>query len=167
MNEQSMQSTCAPARGARWTTDMSAAIGVIGLAVASLLTSAGHAGAAHAAHATTTGFSSLSEVPSHNGLYRASLVPPSDRADRSTSTTWTVRVETAAGAPVGDATLALESWMPENDRVPAARPRVTRYMGDGRYHVEGLRFDRRGWWNVRLQVARPLATDSLAFNLVR
>jgi hypothetical protein len=100
-------------------------------------------------------------------LYRASLVPSSDPADRSRSTTWTVKVETAAGTPVGDATLALESWMPEDDRVAAVRPRVTRYVGDGRYHVEGIRFNRRGWWNVRLQVARRGATDSLAFNLVR
>ena len=33
--------------------------------------------------------------------------------------------------------------------------------------VEGLRLDRRGWWNVRLTVAAPSATDSLAFNLIR
>jgi len=33
----------------------------------------------------------------------------------------------------------------------------------GHYRVDGLRFDRRGWWNVRLNIAVPGGTDSLAF----
>jgi hypothetical protein len=169
MNGQLLQSNSAPARRARWTIDISATTAAIGVAVAvaSLITSAAYGAAARTAHTTTAAFSSLSKIPSHNGLYRASLMPPSDPAGRLGLTTWIVKVETAAGTPVGDATLALESWMPDDDRVAAVRPRAPRYVGDGRYHVEGLRFDRRGWWNVRLQVARPGATDSLAFNLVR
>ena len=82
MNGQLLKSNRAPVRRARWTNDISATIAVIGLAVASLITSAGHAGAARAGHATTTAFASLSQIPSHNGLYRASLVPASDPADR-------------------------------------------------------------------------------------
>ena len=78
-----------------------------------------------------------------------------------------MRVETANGAPVADATLALEGWMPDDTAAHAPPARVTGYLGDGRYRVEGARFDRRGWWNVRLQIAAAGGTDSLAFNLVR
>jgi YtkA-like protein len=169
MNGQLLQSNCAPIRGARWTIDISATIGAMAaaVAVAAMIASAGDTAATRAARTTTAAFSRLSDIPSHNGAYRASLVPSSDPAGRLDSTAWTVEVQTATGAPVKDATLALESWTPDDDGAPATRARVTRYVGDGRYEVEGLRLDRRGWWNVRLQISRPGATDSLAFNLVR
>ena len=167
MNGQPLQSNRAPARLARWTIDISVMMAVMGVGVASLIATVGDGASARTAHATPAAFSRLSGIPSHNGVYRASLLPSSDPAGRLDSTAWTVEVETTDGTAVDDATLALESWMPEDDRVSAVRPRVTRNIGDGRYQVEGLRLDRRGWWNVRLQVARPGATDSLAFNLVR
>jgi len=167
MNGQPLQSNRAPARRARWTIDISVMMAVMGVGVASLIATVGDGASARTAHATPAAFSRLSGIPSHNGVYRASLLPSSDPAGRLDSTAWTVEVETTDGTAVDDATLALESWMPEDDRVSAVRPRVTRNIGDGRYQVEGLRLDRRGWWNVRLQVARPGATDSLAFNLVR
>jgi hypothetical protein len=78
-----------------------------------------------------------------------------------------VQVLTAAGAPVERAHLAIESWMPDDERAGVTSARVTRELGDGRYRVEGLRLGRRGWWNVRLTIAAPAAADSLAFNLVR
>ncbi len=169
MSGQLLQSNCAPARPARWTFDISATMAAMGVAVAVAvpITSGGGRAPSHSARATAAAFSRLADIPSHNGVYRASLVASSNAADRFDSPVWTVKVETAAGAPVEDVALALESWMPDDDAVPATHPRVTRYLGDGRYRVEGLRLDRRGWWNVRLQIARPNNTDSLAFNLVR
>ena len=169
MNGQTLQSNCAPARPAQWTFDISAtmvAMAVV-VTVASLITIPSDRASAHSTRATMAEFSRLADVPSHNGAYRASLVPSSDAAGQLESRVWTIAVETAIGAPVVDATLALEIWMPDDDAVHATRLRVTGYLGDGRYRVEGVRFDRRGWWNVRLQIAAPGGTDSLAFNLVR
>lgn len=172
MNGQLLQSNCAPARPARWTFDVSATLAAMAIAVvvASLITVAGNGTATASTSATPTVFSRLADIPSHSGTYRASLVPSSDAAgqsDRLDSPVWIVTVETAAGTPVDDATLSLESWMPDDDRMPATRASVTRALGAGRYRVEGLRLDRRGWWNVRMQIAGLGATDSLAFNLVR
>jgi hypothetical protein len=107
----------------------------------------------------------LSDVPSHDGHYRASMIPSPDAVSLGRPLAWTVEVRTAAGAPVEDATLELESWMPDEDRM-GARPRAAEYLGDGRWRVEGLRFDRLGWWNVKLAISAPAATDSLAFNVV-
>ena len=168
MHGQPLQSNCAPARLARWTIDISAALAAMttAVAVASLITVAGDRAYARSGHATGA-FSRLTDIPSHNGVYRASLLSSSDPARGFDSAEWIVKVETATGALVQDAALALETWMPDDDAAPTARPLVTRYLGDGRYRVEGGRFDRRGWWNVRLQIAAPGGTDSLAFNLVR
>ena len=142
------------------------AMGVV-VAVASLIAIPSDRASARSTRARTAEFSRLADIPSHNGVYRASLVPSSDPAGQLESRVWTIAVETAIGAPVEDATLALETWMPDDDAAHATRPRVTGYLGDGRYRVEGVRFDQRGWWNVRLEIVAPGGTDSLAFNLVR
>ena len=142
------------------------AMGVV-VAIASLIAIPSDRASARSTRASTAEFSRLADIPSHNGVYRASLVSSSDAAGQLESRVWTIAVETAIGAPVVDATLALETWMPDDDAAHATRPRVTGYLGDGRYRVEGVRFDQRGWWNVRLEIVAPGGTDSLAFNLVR
>lgn len=107
----------------------------------------------------------LVNIPSHNGTYRASLIPLRDSIELNRAVPWTVEVRTAAGALVSGAALELERWMPDEPRVRVERPRAT-VDPSGRYRIEGLRFDRRGWWNVRLRISAPVGTDSLAFNLV-
>lgn len=162
MTRQQFQSK-RPRRVARWMIEVSATLAAMGVAIAVVTPIAGadDNAAAHRERATTAAFARLSAIPSHNGIYRASLARSIDPS------VWTVNVQTAAGTGVGDATLALESWMPDDDRLAPTRLRVTQNLGGGRYRVEGLRFDRRGWWNVKLQVSAPNGTDSLAFNLVR
>ena len=109
--------------------------------------------------ASVVTFSKLSNVPSHNGVYRASMTA-------STNSQWTIEIETASGTRVPNASLALESWMPDEERFVAVHPRVSE-LAEGRYRVYGLRLDRPGWWNVKLAISAASGTDSLAFNLVR
>jgi hypothetical protein len=108
----------------------------------------------------------LSDVPSHNRAYRASMIPSPDLIERNRSLTLTVEVRTAADAPVEGASLALETWRPDDENVRIQRPRAIAELGRGFYRVEGLRFDSRGWWNLRLQISAAGLTDSLAFNVV-
>lgn len=108
----------------------------------------------------------FSNVPSHNGAYRASMIPSPHAIEPNIPLVWTVEIRTAAGLPVEGASLALESWMPDDESVSVTRPRTTAELGGGRYRVAGLRFGGRGWWNVRLRVSGAGVTDSLAFNLV-
>lgn len=110
-------------------------------------------------------FTRLENIPSHNGSYRASLVPSTTPPRSGVPLDWSLTVTTAAGAPVTGAAISLDSWMPD-DEAGGTRRYVTRELGNGRYRVEGLRFDGPGWWNVRLTVAARATTDSLAFNLV-
>lgn len=127
---------------------------------------------AHRAHAATlaelirTGVipSKLTDVPSHNRRYRASL-RPSRGTTMGDVAEWSLHLERADGTRVPNATLALQAWMPDAPTVERHRPSATA-AGGGTYRVIGLRFDRPGWWNVRLTVTRAGITDSLAFNLV-
>lgn len=120
---------------------------------------------AHSASAAPT-FVRFTDVPSHNGLYRASLIPARGSILLGQPFTGEVEVRTADGAPVDGATLMLATWLPELDRAGATQPRFAAALGGGRYRVEGLRFERDGWWNVKLTVSAPAGTDSLAFNII-
>ena len=157
-------------RGAGRRMSVSAVAVTIGAVVAALwlVASAEDGSAARGAPARPAAVAiaaRLSGIPSHDGLYRASMLPSPDPTERNRPLAWTVVVRTAAGAPVDGAALTLESWMPDDTTVVAPRPWAAE-LGGGRYRVEGLAFDRPGWWNVRLRISGAAGTDSLAFNLI-
>ena len=98
------------------------------------------------------------DIPSHNGVYRASM-SPSDGG-------WTVQVRTANGAVADGAAITLEGWMPDDSSVVPVRADVEP-RGGGEYRVDGMQLQHAGWWNVRVLIATASRTDSLAFNFVR
>src|SRR5256885_1800096 len=51
----------------------------------------------------------LTDIPSHNHLYRASLVLMSDSI-------WTLQLRSMTGAPIPNASLAMDAWMPEDQQ---------------------------------------------------
>lgn len=101
----------------------------------------------------------LTDVPSHNRLYRASLALTSDSV-------WVLRVRSASGVPVRNARVAMDAWMPEQEGVAQAAPTAVNYTGAGEYRVRPLALDRPGWWNVRVQISAAGRADSLAFNVM-
>lgn len=101
----------------------------------------------------------LVDIPSHNGVYRASMTP-SDGA-------WTVHVRTASGAVVDSASIALEGWMPDDSSVRPVRAPEVEARGGGDYRVTKMELERAGWWNVKVRIATARGTDSLAFNFIR
>ncbi|HEU4700046.1 MAG TPA: FixH family protein [Gemmatimonadales bacterium] len=143
----------------QWMRDVTLVAGIT-LAAAALWTAEGKA-------RSTATLTRLTDIPSHQERYRASLLPSAAPIALGEPQAWTLELRDAQGRPVEGAALALESWMPEEERVAAAQPRVAAELGGGRYRVEGLDFERGGWWNVKLAIAAPAAgRDSLAFNLV-
>lgn len=101
----------------------------------------------------------LTDVPSHNRLYRASLVLTND-------STWTLQLRLATGAPVSNAGIAMKAWMPEAEQHGELVPTVSEGLGNGDYRVRQLAFDQLGWWNLKVQVSAAGGTDSLAFNVI-
>ena len=79
----------------------------------------------------------------------------------------TVRVAIldSAGTPVDNATIQIDGGMPEHGHGRPTRPRVTRALGNGRYEVEGVRFNMGGWWEFTLAISAPSGSDTVTFNL--
>jgi hypothetical protein len=101
----------------------------------------------------------VTDIPSHNRLYRASLVLTNDSS-------WTLQLRSVTGAPIPNAAVAMDAWMPDAEQHAHVVPTASEYQGAGAYRVRRLAFDRTGWWNVRVQMSAAGRTDSLAFNLV-
>ena len=101
----------------------------------------------------------LTDIPSHNRAYRASL-------DLTSDSVWTLRVRSASDGPVPNASVSMEAWMPDQERVAHATPAAIEYVGAGTYQVSPLAFVRSGWWNIKMQVSAAGRTDSLAFNVI-
>ena len=105
----------------------------------------------------------VTDIPSHEGRYVASLAPAAGSAwDRSEG--WTISLRDANGDMVEGAALAVEAWRPEGTdaapQIASAKP-----LGTGQYRVDGVSLGSSGWWNVKLAIAGA-AADSLAFNVV-
>ena len=143
----------------------------MGFAAILITTSAAWLGAPHGSTTTLPALiragkspAQLDKVPSHNRVYRASLLPSQDGTNRD-AIEWKLLLEKPDREPVSGASLVMQAWMPEEPSMSEYQLRVIA-DGDGVYRVKGLRLDRPGWWNVRLSVTHAGVTDSLAFNLV-
>jgi hypothetical protein len=79
---------------------------------------------------------------------------------------WTLHVETADGKPVENATITVDGDMPQHGHGLPTRPQVTRYLGNGDYKVEGLKFHMPGWWVMDFGVTANGQSDQVRFNMM-
>ena len=79
---------------------------------------------------------------------------------------WVVRVTTLEGVPVTDARITVAGGMPQHDHGLPTSPKVTGYLGDGDYLIEGMKFHMRGSWELVLQIAQAGETQAAVFQIV-
>ena len=102
---------------------------------------------------------------SEAGHYRATIHPQGDSIPQGRLHRWTLHLETATGAPVDSATLAVDGGMPQHGHGLPTKPRVTRDLGNGDHLVEGMKFNMGGWWVVKFRVDAGAGRDSVVFNV--
>lgn len=98
------------------------------------------------------------------GSYVATLEPAQPLRPRQMQTVQVV-LRDAAGLAIDDAQIAIDGGMPRHGHGLPTRPRVTRALGDGRYEIEGVRFNMGGWWEFRLSITTARGADTVTFNL--
>jgi hypothetical protein len=102
---------------------------------------------------------------SQNGLYRGTIRPAGDSIPQGKMQSWSLHLETAAGAPVDSATISVDGGMPKHGHGLPTKPQVTRSLGNGDHFVEGIKFNMGGWWVVKFHVSAAAGSDSLVFNI--
>jgi hypothetical protein len=139
---------------------------LIGVGLAILMMLPGRNAATAAESEARAAVLSLHERPSHHGRYRARMLTASGDVAVGRTQQWMLELRTADGRSVEDAVLRIESRMPESGVQAPVRPRIHRDLGEGFYLVGDIRFDRMGWWNLKVDISGRAGTDSLAFNLI-
>ncbi|MCS6825484.1 MAG: FixH family protein [Caldilinea sp.] len=103
---------------------------------------------------------------SEAGRYRVSFTSELNPIAINRLHTWTLHVETPDGAPVENAVIQVHGDMPEHRHGMPTAPKVTQYLGDGNYRVEGMRFQMGGWWEVVFEIEANGENDRVVFNLM-
>lgn len=78
---------------------------------------------------------------------------------------WIVHVESLDGEPAFLKKMQIAGGMPEHGHGFPTQPRVTKYLGQGDYLVEGVKFNMEGLWQMALRMAGPDGRDEVTFNL--
>lgn len=97
--------------------------------------------------------------------YRATIEAPAQPLKPRRMMKLQVEIRDAAGKPVDGAKIEVDGGMPQHGHGLPTKPRVTKNLGDGRYEIEGLRFNMGGWWELHLSVQSPIGNDRITFNL--
>lgn len=102
---------------------------------------------------------------SEQSRYTATIDAPSEPLKARRMMKLQVSIRDAAGNPVEGAQIEVDGGMPQHGHGLPTKPRVTRSLGDGRYEIDGLRFNMGGWWELRLAVTSAAGADHVTFNL--
>lgn len=76
-----------------------------------------------------------------------------------------LQLETRTGEAVADARISISGGMPEHDHGLPTQPRVTGYLGDGNYRVEGLRYHMHGAWELVITIDLQSKRDTVVIPL--
>ncbi len=114
----------------------------------------------------SAGLDTSTQRLSDGGTFQVKIVPDRDTVPVHQIHSWLVHVETAAGEPVTDATLAIDGDMPQHRHGLPTEPRMTENRGNGDYWVAGLKFHMPGWWVVEFVITTAKQQDRVHFNLL-
>ena len=105
------------------------------------------------------------EKPTMQGLYTVAIAPETEPFERNSLHSWTATVKNADGTPVENAEITIDGGMPQHGHGLPTAPAVTASLGEGRYKIEGVRFNMSGWWEFKLKVKAAAGEDDVTFNL--
>lgn len=78
---------------------------------------------------------------------------------------WVLHVETAAGETVENADISIDGGMPAHNHGLPTVPIMTRYLGDGDYLIEGMRFHMQGAWELYFTIHSGDLLDTVVIPL--
>jgi hypothetical protein len=99
------------------------------------------------------------------GTYEVTYEPEVSPVPKRQLHSWTIDVRTRDGRPVDGATLRVGGGMPDHGHGLPTQPVVREALGNGRYVVEGVKFNMGGYWVVDLDIDAPQGSDDVRFEM--
>lgn len=103
----------------------------------------------------------LSDRQIYKLVYTSALEPPEINRIHE----WLLHIETVNGEVVENAEVTVDGGMPLHNHGLPTRPRVTEYLGNGNYRVEGVRFHMHGQWEISITIKADDIADSVTIAL--
>ena len=121
-------------------------------------------GVAHANHVLANAILSLEKL-TEKKHFKARLnsniqTPPLHKIH-----SWTLHLETIEGSPVENAKIVIYGGMPANEHGYSTNPQVRKYLGNGNYLVEGIKFSMSGYWEMWFNIRSRGKHDKVIFGL--
>lgn len=104
-------------------------------------------------------------LTSEDGFYRVSAFSNEHPLPMQKIHTWTLHVETSEGQPLENAKITVHGIMPEHRHGFPTNPKVTEYIGNGDYKVEGIKFSMPGYWQIRFNIKETNRRDTVVFEV--
>jgi len=79
---------------------------------------------------------------------------------------WVLQIRKPDGERISDAKIHVSGGMPMHGHGLPTSPRVTEYLNDGKYLIEGVRFNMTGWWELKFMVKSGHHKDKVTFNII-
>jgi len=95
---------------------------------------------------------------------RATLGPQSGSVEIGQFQDWILQLERQDGSLIDQAQIMVGGGMPDHGHGLPTQPVVTEFLGEGRYLIEGLKFNMAGRWIVAFGVVTPTERDRLTFD---
>lgn len=105
------------------------------------------------------------ESKTRDGHFRVSLESKKKPIPISQMHQWVIKVRDAAGVPVDQARIKFDGGMPAHGHGLPTSPRVTQYLGQGQYLLDGVKFNMAGKWKLHVGVVTTGAQDVASFDL--
>lgn len=102
---------------------------------------------------------------SNNGLFQVSVQPRTGQVTIGTFQVWDMRVEDADGNVVFPARFAIGGGMQGHGHGLPTQPRVTNFLPDGRYVIEGMKFNMAGDWTLYLAIESAAGIDQVQIDI--
>lgn len=102
---------------------------------------------------------------SENGEYRFSLFTTDPTFPFKKIHNWIIHIENKEGKPVENAKIFVFGGMPEHRHGFPTKPRVKKYLGNGDYLVEGIKFTMPGRWEMQFNIKDHNKTSKSVFQI--
>ncbi|WP_166260726.1 FixH family protein [Marinobacter salicampi] len=99
------------------------------------------------------------KVLSRDGGFQVTARPALERLPLRRHHDWIVVVQDGDGNPVKLNGLSVSGGMQGHGHGLPSQPKVTEYLGEGRYRITGFLFNMHGEWTLRFHLATPDIQD--------
>lgn len=99
------------------------------------------------------------KAQSQGGHFQIMAMPAQESVALRKHHDWILNVQNADGSPVKLDALSVTGGMPGHGHGLPSQPKVTEYLGDGRYRLTGFLFNMHGDWTLRFHLVRRDVQD--------